>query len=170
MRYASDAAMRLTNTSEDEIRYHLFLSMVVSYARPFTQSEGIGSLLCEYPEFPDFPDAEMNRRHVRMIQLRHTFFSHSSVEGTKAWLLAPHALNPATQNTSTNYDYAVAKLHFLHPEYVTWLYAVVEALSQRLDSDIPVVLREVGGSYLSDAEIYELDTGKAPFEWNDKKV
>jgi hypothetical protein len=168
MKYATDAAIRLAPLADRESRYHLFLSMVVSYARPFTQSHGIGSLLCEYPEYPDFTDPELNQRHERMLQLRHSFFSHSSVESTKAFLLAPHATNPATQNVCDDYDYAVAKLHFLEPEYAPWLYEVVEALAQRLDADIPVVLREIGGTYLREGEVYELDTGKPPFEWNDK--
>src|SRR5882672_5261871 len=75
--YSTDAFHRLMATEDDEGRYHLFLSMVLAYCRPFTENDGIGSLRCEYPNFPDFPDVEMNRRHKRMVDLRNRFLGHS---------------------------------------------------------------------------------------------
>jgi hypothetical protein len=142
--------------------------MVVSYARPFTESRGIGSLLCEYPDYPDFTDPEMNRRHKRMLQLRHSFFSHSSAEGMKAFVLAPGATHPVTGAVCDDYDYAVARLQFLHLEYAPWFVDVIDALRERLAHDIPLVIREIAGAYLQHGETVELETGIAPFEWNDE--
>ena len=163
-----DAFSRLRGVTDEDFRYHLFLSMVVSYCRPFTENYGIGSLLCEYPDYPtgfsELPD--MQERHQRMLKLRNTFLSHSSIQGTVAVVLAPHAVHPARQEPTDDYDYAVAKIHFLHPEYAPWFHALIEALAHRLDVDIPLVVREVAGAYLKDGEAFELDTGKPEFAWD----
>ena len=63
--------------------YHSAVSMAVSYGRPFTANNGLGSLFVEYPNFPDFEDSELNLRHHRLIDLRHKFMAHSSSEGTR---------------------------------------------------------------------------------------
>ncbi len=164
MIYASDAFERFIATDGDVGRYHLFLSMVLAYCRPFTENHGIGSLRCEYPTFPDFPDAEMNERHKRMWDLRNRFLGHSSIEGTRVWLLAPRAANPATGAPVSDYDYLAEKLHFQDPRFATWLHDVVLALLSRLDSNVAVLCKEVGSHYLKDGEFYILDSGK-PFKW-----
>jgi hypothetical protein len=92
--YATEAFHLLQATNLDPLRYHLFVSLVVAYCRPFTESEGIGSLRCEYPDYPDFSDVEMNARHQRMVDIRNKFLGHSSIHGTQAFLLAPGAQNP----------------------------------------------------------------------------
>src|SRR5205823_15001702 len=74
MGYAMEAYQVLQHAHSTPADYSLFLSMIVCYCRPFTQSRGIGSLLCEYPEYPDWPDPEMNVRHQRMMDVR-TIFS-----------------------------------------------------------------------------------------------
>jgi len=165
MQYASDAFRRFMATRQDEAKYHPFVSMVLAYCRPFTENLGIGSLRCEYPSYPDFPDADMNLRHQRMLDLRNKFLGHSSLEGTKVWLMAPGAINPATSEVMTEYGHAVAKRHFLDSRYAPWLHEVVDALTHRLDADVRLVAKEIGSRYLSDGEIRELDTGTRPFEW-----
>ena len=165
MHYASDAFRRFMATTEEEARYHFLTSMVLGYCRPFTENHGLGSLRCEYPAYPDFPDAEMNLRHQRMLDLRNKFLGHSSVEGTRAWLLAPGAMNPATKEVVTEYGHAIAKLEFPDPRYAMWLHQVVDALARRLDADVKVVAREIGSTHVRAGERYELDTGSRPFEW-----
>ncbi len=54
MAYASEAFRLFQAASGPPADYHLFLSMVLCYCRPFTQSRGIGSILCEYPDYPDY--------------------------------------------------------------------------------------------------------------------
>src|SRR5882672_9207038 len=164
MIYSSDAFHRFMAADGDEGRYHLFLSMVLDYCRPFTENHGIGSLRCEYPTFPDFPDAEMNERHKRMWDLRNRFLGHSSIEGTRVWLLAPGVAHPATGAPVSDYGYAAEKLHFLEPDFATWLHDVVRALLSRLDTDISVVCREIGSNYLKNGELYVIDSGQ-PFKW-----
>jgi|SRR6266536_161991 len=97
MEYSTEAFRLFQAAWGTPADYHFFLSMVVCYCRPFTQGRGIGSILCEYPDYPDFPDPEMNTRHQRMMDIRHNFSSHSSIEGTRAYLLAPQSLHPATR-------------------------------------------------------------------------
>jgi hypothetical protein len=139
--------------------------MVVSYSRPFTENHGLGSLLCEYPNYPDFDDPEMNLRHTRLLAIRHNFLSHSSVQGVKAFLLSPRSQNPISNAVSANYDYAVGRLVFLHPEYAPWLHQAVESLALRIDEDLAALVQEVGSRYLDEGESRELDTGKEPFGW-----
>ena len=103
MGFASEAFHLFMATDNEGARYHFFLSMVLAYCRPFTENNGIGSLQCEYPSFPNFSDTDMNLRHQRMIDLRNKFLGHSSIEGTKVYLLAPGAVSPATGDTAVGY-------------------------------------------------------------------
>jgi hypothetical protein len=63
----------------------------------------------------------------------------------------------------------VAKRQFLQPEYSAWLFQLVDTLFRRLDEDIRAVSKEIGATYLKDAEIYELDTGVDAFAWTPPK-
>jgi hypothetical protein len=166
MHYATDAFQHFIATSKTEDRYHFFSSMVIAYCRPFTENRGIGALRCEYPSYPDFPDDEMNQRHHRLWDLRNKFLGHSSIEGTKVWMLAPGATNPTTGEVLTDYGHAVAKREFLDTRYITWLHDVVEALARQLDADVKAVEQEIGRCYLKNGSIQELDTGASPFEWS----
>jgi hypothetical protein len=169
MGYAIEAYQVLQHAHSTPADYSLFLSMVVCYCRPFTQSRGIGSLLCEYPNYPDWPDSEMNVRHQRMMDIRNNFLGHSSVEGSNVFLLSPGSKHPATGDTMTMYYYAVAKRQFLHEEFSAWLYQVVDALFRRLDEDIRAVSKEIGATYLKETETYEFDTGADAFLWTPPK-
>lgn len=164
--YASEACRLLLLTEDEPVRYHLFVSMVIAYYRPFTECEGIGSLRCEYPNYPDFADAEMNVRHQRMADMRNKFLGHSSVHGTRAFLLSPGAVNPATNEVVASHNYAVAKLHFLHREFIQWFSPLFDALSSRLDADLRAACKEIGGAYLSSGEVYELDKRHEDFTWS----
>src|ERR1043166_3944917 len=165
MGYAMEAYKVLQNAHSTPADYSLFLSMIVCYCRPFTESRGIGSLLCEYPDYPDWPDPEMNLRHQRMMDIRNNFLGHSCIEGSQVFLLSPGSKHPATNETMLMHYYAVAKRHFLRPEYSAWLYQLVDALFHRLDVDIRAVAKEIGATYLKDGETYELDTGVDQFAW-----
>jgi len=165
MKFASDAFQRFMAVNDDDAKHDFFLSMVIAYGRPFTENFGIGSLICEYPSFPDFPYADMNLRHKRIMDLRNKILGHSSIEGTKVWLLAPGATSPATGEMAVGYGYAIAKLVFTEPDFVSELHDIIKVLANRLDADIRIVSKEVGSNYLKYGETCLLDTGKKPFEW-----
>jgi len=169
MGYAMEAYQVLQHAYSTPADYSLFLSVVVCYCSQFTQSRGIGSLLCEYPDYPDWSDPEMNLRHQRMMDIRNNFLGHSCIEGSSVFLLSPGSNHPATGDTMTMHYYAVAKRHFLHPEYTPWLYQLVDALFRRLDGDIRAVAKEIGATYLKDTETYKLDTGTDSFAWTPPK-
>jgi hypothetical protein len=167
MTYALDAFHRYTQAEEHPARSHFFLAMVLAYCRPFTENYGFGPLSCEYRSFPDFPDEEMNLRHHRMIDLRNKMLGHSSIEGTKVWLVAPGAIVPETGEVATGYHCSVAKLIFAdEPRFVSWLHEVPAALAPRLDADIGSLMRELGSKYLNPKDAYILDTGSKAFQWN----
>jgi hypothetical protein len=163
--YATEAYHFFQGTADRKLRYHIFVSLVLAYCRPFTESNGIGSLLCEYPGYPDFEDEEMNVRHQRMLDIRNEFLGHSSLHGTQAFLLAPGAKSPATGETVSAYHYAVAKRQFVRSEFIQWLGPVIDALAARLDDSLRTVCAEVGARYLSSGEVLELDKSHENFTW-----
>ncbi len=166
MQYASDAFRRFMACPDNGARYHFFLSMVLAYCRPFTENNGIGSLRCEYPTFPDFADADMNLRHTRLLDLRNKFLGHSSIEGTRVYLVGPGAVSPMSGRLEHDYGWAIEKLMFSGEErFASWLHDLILTLSLRLNDDIKLVVKEVGSNYLKSGEVYVLDTGKNPFEW-----
>ena len=164
--YATEAYHLLQGIELTALRYHVFVSLVLAYCRPFTESKGIGSLLCEYPDYPDFEDDEMNVRHQRMLDIRNEFLGHSSLHGTQAFLLAPGAKNPATGDTIAAHHYAVARRQFLKPEFIQWLGPIIDALANRLNNSLRAVCAEVGAAYLSPEEVFELDKSHESFAWS----
>jgi hypothetical protein len=162
---STNAFSRYSAASDEDAQYHFFTSMVLAYCRPFTENFGLGSLLCEYPSYPDYPDEEMNVRHQRMMDLRNTILGHSSIQGTKIWLLAPGAVSPFTGQTAHDFRYAVGKLTFHRSEYVSWLHDIVTALVKKLDPAILSMSQEIGSQYLTNGEVFEMDTGTPPFAW-----
>lgn len=163
--YAKESYQLFQATDSEPARYHLFLSMVVCYCRPFTESSGIGSLRCEYPDYPDFADPLMNVRHQRMLYIRHKFLGHSSIDGSQVLLLAPGSQHPASGENVTTYHYAIAKRQFARPEYAGWLFELVSALATRLDADLRAVCHELGSRYVARGTTYEIDTGRDDFSW-----
>jgi hypothetical protein len=62
--------------SIDELTYGLLTGLVVTYARPFTQSKGgYGRLDSKWSEFPDQPD--LQTIHDRLVELRKTLLAHT---------------------------------------------------------------------------------------------
>ena len=163
--YAQTAYRMFEAASDPDLRYCAFLTMVVSYGRPFTNNEGIGSLLCEFPDYPQFSLSDSAIRHKRMMDLRNKFLSHSSLEGIRVVVLAPNATDPGTGARVPDYSWNVAKSEFLHPEFAPWLHALVDALETLLDVSIDEVLREVGPAYLDAGEARYLETLADTFSW-----
>jgi len=162
----SQTAYRMFEATQDrDMQYCAFLTMVVSYGRPFTSNNGIGSLLCEFPDYPQFGLSDSPIRHQRMMDLRNKFLSHSSLEGTRVVVLAPNATDPGTGSLVSDYSWNVSKNEFLHPEFVVWLHALVEALEALLDTSIDEVMREIGPAYLDDGEARYLETLADTFSW-----
>ena len=165
VRYSQTAYRMFEASADPDIRYCAFLTMVVSYARPFTSNNGIGSLLCEFPDYPQINLSDSEIRHQRMMDLRNKFLSHSSLEGTRVVVLAPNATDPGTGFVVSDYSCNVAKNEFLHPDFAPWLHAIVEALEELLDSTIETVMREIGTAYLDSGEVRYLETLADSFTW-----
>lgn len=164
--YAESAWALFMATEELELRYHALLSFVISYARPFTENKGIGSLNCEYPDYPDHADPAINAAHERLLALRNRFFGHSTIEGLIAVLLAPNSVDPGTGRVVHRFSWNVAKREFPNVEHAKWLKRALDALRIRVDADLSIVLSEVGPAYLQDGDAVYLDTGHETFDWN----
>ena len=123
--------------------YHVGISMAVCYGRPFLESNGLGRLQVDFPNYPDFSDPEMNLRHHRLIDLRNKFMAHSSCEGTKILILPPGSTNPLTHELVDQHDHIVGKRILGDLRFFDWLKDVVVELKGRLDVEVRNRLVEV---------------------------
>src|SRR5208282_941145 len=90
----------------------IFLSFVMSYWRPFTENQGVGCIVCDYPNYPTFGDSEMSVRHSRMMDLRNKFLAHSSAEGTRFFVIPPNVLPPYGGTTAPYFRLDIGKRVF----------------------------------------------------------
>lgn len=141
---------------------HVGISMAVCYGRPFLESNGLGRLQVDFPNYPDFSDPEMNLRHHRLIDLRNKFMAHSSCEGTKILILPPGSTNPLTHALVDQHDHIVGKRIFGDLRFFDWLKDVVVELKGRLDVEVRNRLVEVAGSINQPTE---METGYDDFKW-----
>ncbi len=160
LKSSSEAFRLFMATADRPSREHFFLSMVVSYARPFTQNFGIGPLTCEYPGFPDFENPDMNLRHHRLIDLRNQFASHSSIYGTRVALMTPGAQHEEPEGLVLSYKFGsrFARRSFAREEYAQWLHEAVFALLDRVRTDADFLAAKVAAQYLSLGETRYLET------------
>jgi hypothetical protein len=166
--YARQAYQLIQQCVFEEIALHLFTSMVVSYCRPFTENEGVGNLTVEFPGYPDYADPMMNLRHSRMMDVRHKFLSHSSVEGTRLLVIPPDVLNPLNQTVRSDWDYNIGRRQFVQLSqrpFIDWLAPVCDALAKRLDQRVHELLPLIGRAHGVTNETFEIDTGAESFQW-----
>lgn len=150
------------NDTEHPAFYHAAVSMAVCYGRPFLESNGLGRLQVDLPDYPDFSDPEMNLRHHRMIDLRNKFMAHSNCEGTKILILPPGSTNPLTRELVDRHDHMVGKRIFGDLRFFDWLKDVVVELKGRLDVEVHKRLVEVAGSI---DQPTEMQTDYDDFKW-----
>jgi hypothetical protein len=166
MDYSLKAYQGLKFAASRQDQYDRFLSFVVSYCRPFTENEGLGNLLVEFPEYPRELNIDQGDvRHQRMMDLRHKFLSHSGIHGTKIVLLAPNALDPGVKRIVNKYSCNVARREFLDIRFADWLVEIVKSLAVKLDEMIQELLDDVGPRYLGSGEVRYLPTPADEFEW-----
>jgi hypothetical protein len=165
MAQSLEAANSLVRGVQDKLYGHLFLSMVVAYARPFTENRGVGRIQFDYPRYPDFGDSDMPARHSRLLDLRNKFLAHSSAEGTRVIIIPPGAPNPLGRPTQPNFTFIMGKRTFADTQYVEWLRAAPEAFSQRLYSDIHQLLEQSFAAQAGLTSPFELPTGHENFQW-----
>jgi hypothetical protein len=166
--YACQAYKLIQQCQFEKIVLHLFTSMVVSYCRPFTENNGVGSLAVEYPNYPDYDDPMMNLRHSRMIDMRHKFLSHSSVEGTRLLIIPPEVTNPLNQSIQTDWQYNIGKRQFVQPSqrpFIDWIAPICDALGERLDRKVHDLLPLIGEQHRINDKTFEIDTGAECFQW-----
>ena len=165
LEYTEEAMQFFLGTTSGELRYHLFVSMVVAYCRPFTENEGVGSLKIEYPNYPDYPDQEMNIRHERIISIRHQFLAHSSLQGTQCVISS--ILRPVANSSiiEEHFDYRVSRRDFTKESYVIWLFDVCKALRFRIHNDLPRILAENYSKGRGIKKPIILNTSIDTFDW-----
>jgi hypothetical protein len=163
--YAKDAMALFLDSGFRNQRYHFLLSFVISYARPFTESTGIGSLKCEYPDYPDTSNDDVNKAHQRIIDLRNKFFGHSSIYGSQVVILTPGAIDPGKGRITEDYSYNIAKREFVDTKHALWLKSALDALIARIDEDLNIDIADIATKYLSHGDSAFLDTGHMDFTW-----
>ena len=168
MLLADSAYHYLRIVADDDLRYHVFTSMVIAYCRPFGPNTGIRNLAKEYAKYPDWPDKAMNLRHTRMMDLRKKFLAHSSTEGTKVRIIPKGAINPRTGLPEPDNWYDVAKRMFSYSHYgqfADWLHEVIVALKDRVNKDMLALLPQYLAEHPDKKEVFEVDTGADQFQW-----
>jgi len=103
-----------------------------------------------------------------MMDVRHKFLSHSSVEGTRLLVIPPAVQNPLNQAIRPDWDYNIAKRQFVQPSqrpFIDWLVPVCDALGERLDQKVRELLPLIGRARGITGETFEIDTGADSFQW-----
>ena len=155
----------LMSGAPDEIFEDIFLSFVLSYGRPFKESQGVGCIICDYPNYPTFGDSEMPVRHSRMIDLRDKFLAHSSAEGTRILVTPPNVSPPFGGAISPYYRLDIGKREFGDVRYVEWLLELPKGFYFQLQTDITSQLQKMFGSGRGLIQAFELPTGHENFQW-----
>lgn len=106
----------------------------------------------------------MNLRHHRLLEMRHRFLAHSSVDGLKVLLVPPGVRNPNTGESAASWGYRVGKREFLREEYVDWMKVIIEDLNRRLLVDIARMLPILGPKLCQSGECVEIST-PSEFSW-----
>lgn len=162
------ASEALIAGAPDPLFNHLFVSMVVSYGRPFTENYGAGRIQNEYPNFPDELDSaeDLRQRHNRLIDMRDKFLAHSSVEGTQVIIIPPGVPNPLGIPAKPVFDFNVGKRRFGRVEFVEWLRILPLTFQHKLMADIQELLVALFGKR-NLTEVFELKTGYEAFRWTE---
>lgn len=155
----------LTSGCPEAIFEDAFCSFVVSYGRPFTENEGVGCILCDYPNYPNFGDSEMPVRHSRMMDLRHKFLAHSSAEGTRIFVIPPNVLPPRGGAAAPHFRLDIGKRVFGDVRFVKWLLDLPKGFYLQLQTDIKSQLKKTFGSRNELTQAIELATGHENFQW-----
>jgi hypothetical protein len=90
VRCAAALAEELLQGPDDDISYRawgLLTGMVVSYARPFTDSHAYGKLEQKWSKVPGRP--ELERHHVRLLEHRRTLLAHNDLSPHREVVVFP---------------------------------------------------------------------------------
>jgi hypothetical protein len=70
-----------------QLAWGLFTGMAISYARPFTNSDVLGSLESKWSRFGD--RADLKKHHDRMIKYRHSLLAHNTLAPEREVIVFP---------------------------------------------------------------------------------
>ena len=163
---AKNAFLAYDACPDEELNYHLLLSLVTCYGRPFLRRDGIGPLTDEYRFFPDFDDDTMNDRHYYFMALRNLFYAHTTLNGVRLKLIPPNVPNPDKPLLRAVWDFNLGVRTFNSHEYkvhVRSAYPVIPELMSRLEGDIAQTVPTVAMRYTGVTTPFEMDTGAQNF-------
>lgn len=168
---AKKAYLLYDQCSHKEMTYHLLLSLVTCYGRPFLRQDGIGPVTDtdEYRRFPDFNNDEMNDRHYYFMALRNMFYAHTTLNGVRLKLIPPNVQNPDRTSCRDVWDFNLAVRTFHSQEYkvhVRSAYPIIPELMTRLETDIEPLVQSVAKRYTNTTTPFEIDTGAKEFDLN----
>ena len=114
------SAFQAAGLLEEEILQNLdtlrlmLAAMTVSYGRPFTENNGIGTIPVD--EISNIFDGDKGAKgaHDKIMEMRHKFHAHTDVEGSGLKLVK-------NNEKSLGWVAAVRSRDFIHPEYVSYL-------------------------------------------------
>jgi len=166
---AKEAFLLYDQCPHEEMNYHLLLSLVTCYGRPFLRRDGIGPVTDtdEYRSFPDFPNDGMNDRHYYFMALRNMFYAHTTLDGVRLKLIPPNVQNPDKPICRDVWDFNLGVRTFHSQDYkvhVRSAYPVIPELMARLEKDIGEIVPSVAKRYTDATTPFEVDTGAEEFD------
>lgn len=90
----------------DDLYYPLFVTIVICYARPFTQNNVYGRLGNKWERFPNKVLTDM---HIQLLDARDKFVAHSDANARKTEIIPPGYSYPGTGRIINEATCAVGK-------------------------------------------------------------
>lgn len=128
----------------DDLYYPLLTSIVICYARPFTNNEPYGAIPSRYQRFNNHKLLEI---HKKLLSTRHELIAHSDMrirramivpEGVKIGEHQGKAINSANIGTQTS-------THFFAIPFFEEVHDTAMLLYGRLNEDIDYLVKELYG-------------------------
>lgn len=166
---AKNAFLLYVQCPDEEMNYHLLLSLVTCYGRPFLRRDGIGPVTdtAQYHFFPDFPNDEMNDHHYYFMALRNIFYAHTTLDGFRLKLIPPNVQysDKPFRRDVWNFELGVRMFHSQNYKvHVRAAYPVIPEIMTRLEKDIREILQTVVTRYTDATTPFEIDTGAETFD------
>jgi len=149
---ASKLFINTVSDLSDKLYYPLFTSIVICYARPFTNNEPYGAL----PEkWSKFENQLWQRRHDSILKARHELVAHSDMSVRKAKIVPQNVVignNNVKELKSARIGIETSYYLFTIPMIKETLDVAIN-LGRRMNDEIEVVLDDLyGGMELPNAK------------------
>ena len=133
---ASSRACKLMLESVDDIGhdlyYPLFSSIIICYARPFTNNEPYGALSKKWVKFND---PRLQEVHDKIMSARHELIAHSDLKARKAFIVTP-GYPVGNKNLKSGEIGTQISMYFFPIQFFNFVHETATDLLKRIGSEI----------------------------------